>query len=104
VKKEPPAPDDPRYLRTCTRCGHVRHWRHPCIVVSDPETGERRGVPPGSGLKGEPGWTDFGCPQCGNPEFSLPGGDAAPIAPDRHEEGQDKPAEEGRPRQLLLWD
>jgi hypothetical protein len=42
-RKPPPPSDDPRYLRTCTRCHHIRQW-----VL---------GV----------------CPRCGNPEFSLPG-------------------------------
>jgi hypothetical protein len=40
-------------------------------VITDPETDERYGVPVDSKAKGVPGWTDFGCPRCGNPEFSL---------------------------------
>lgn len=41
--KEPPArPADPRYRRTCTRCGHVRFW------------------------------TVARCPKCKNPEFTVP--------------------------------
>jgi hypothetical protein len=67
-----PDPDDPRYLRTCTRCGTVRPWCQPCIVIKDPATGEKRVVPPTVGLEGTAGWTDFGCPRCGNFEFSLP--------------------------------
>jgi hypothetical protein len=78
--KPPPAPDDPRYLRTCTRCGHVRHWRQPCVVklvptAMDPDIRERRGCPlPAGMVAGEDWkhWTDFGCPRCGNLEFSLP--------------------------------
>jgi hypothetical protein len=65
-------PDDPRYRRTCTRCGEVRNWRQPCVVFMDPSTGEERVMPPESGLVGRLEWTDFGCPKCGNPEFSLP--------------------------------
>ena len=40
--KEPPAAGDPRFLRICTRCGNVRQW---VVAV---------------------------CPDCQNPEFSLP--------------------------------
>jgi hypothetical protein len=42
AKQPPPAKDDPRYERTCTRCGHKRQW-NVCI-----------------------------CPVCSNPEFSVP--------------------------------
>jgi hypothetical protein len=74
------APDDPRYLRTCTRCGHVRHWRQPCLVKTvaterDPEVKERRGFPLPPGIVAGDDWkhwTDFGCPQCGNLEFLIP--------------------------------
>lgn len=36
------APDDPRYRRTCNRCGHVRDW------------------------------TEAYCPRCRGVEFSIP--------------------------------
>jgi hypothetical protein len=78
-KETPPAPDDPRYRRTCTRCGAVRNWRSPCIVVTviaADGSKERRGLPPDSGAKGKPGWTDFGCPRCGCPEFAIPAPEA----------------------------
>lgn len=41
--REIPAPDDPRYRRTCNQCGHVRYW-----VVAY-------------------------CPRCRCPEFSIGG-------------------------------
>lgn len=49
-RKPPPAPDDPRYKRTCTRCYHVRNWTVPY------------------------------CPRCGNPEFSLPETEPRPTS------------------------
>jgi lipopolysaccharide biosynthesis regulator YciM len=42
AKQPPPAKDDPRYERTCTRCGVKRQWSV-CI-----------------------------CPACKNPEFTVP--------------------------------
>lgn len=42
AKAPPPPDDDPRFMRTCTRCHHVRNWRTPL------------------------------CPRCRNPEFMLP--------------------------------
>jgi hypothetical protein len=38
---QPPAPDDPKYRRTCTRCGHTYSW------------------------------TVARCEKCRNPEFAL---------------------------------
>jgi hypothetical protein len=42
AKEPPPAPDDPRFRRTCNRCDEVRDW-----VVAY-------------------------CPRCGGPEFRVP--------------------------------
>lgn len=42
AKAEPPADDDPRYRRTCTRCYCEYNWTVTC------------------------------CPRCNNPEFMLP--------------------------------
>ena len=55
-RSKPPAADDPRYLRTCTRCGRVRQWTEPY------------------------------CPGCGDPEFSLPDPDqgGADLRQGRH--------------------
>jgi hypothetical protein len=39
AKSPPPAGDDPRYRRTCTRCGHVRNWTDPFCVCGNPEFG-----------------------------------------------------------------
>ena len=36
ARSKPPAADDPRYLRTCTRCGRVRQWT--CRTVRAAET------------------------------------------------------------------
>ena len=33
----PPAPDDPRYRRTCTRCGKSRDWTVPRCECGNPE-------------------------------------------------------------------
>jgi hypothetical protein len=56
TKREKPAPDDPRYLRTCNRCGESRNYT--------------------VGL----------CPECGSNEFRLPPPSATPRADDGEDE------------------
>jgi len=109
-KKPSPARDDPRYRRTCTRCGHVRNWRQPCVVKivrseTAPAIEEPRGSPLPAGIVvGEDWehWTDFGCPRCGNPEFSVP---TYASEDDDAEENRVADGESGwQLRQSRFWD
>lgn len=37
ARREPPAPNEPHYLRICTRCGVVRWWTEAYCPCGNPE-------------------------------------------------------------------